>query len=155
MSHSTIRNLKDAINCKNDCHSLYASNSSDTSNNSNPGNKQHFKDGRNIMTTHNSRNARSSRNESNNRTANTMPSKVQHHANSTIWTPTAQYGCQQHNYERQDLMCFRGNSPKSCQICEKFVKKDVNSEKIPIFCSIDFSNSDSYQTTGSPLWIVR
>jgi hypothetical protein len=38
--------------------------------------------------------------------------------NSTIWTPTAQYG-------RQQLLIFCGNSPKSRQNGEKFAKKDV------------------------------
>jgi hypothetical protein len=76
-------------------------------------------------------------------------------ANSTVWTPTAQYGRQQHNmdanstmwtptanmddkstmwtptaqYGRQQLMIFRGNSPKICQNCEKFAKKDVKESK--------------------------
>jgi hypothetical protein len=76
-------------------------------------------------------------------------------ANSTVWTPTAQYGRQQHNmdanstmwtptanmddkstmwtptaqYGRQQLMIFRGNSPKSRQNCEKFAKKDVKEIK--------------------------
>ena len=76
-------------------------------------------------------------------------------ANSTVWTPTAQYGRQQHNmdanstmwtptanmddkstmwtptaqYGRQQLMIFRGNSPKSGQNGEKFAKKDVKESK--------------------------
>jgi hypothetical protein len=43
-------------------------------------------------------------------------------ANSTIWTPTGQYG-------RQQLMSFRENSPKSFQKGEKFVKKNVKKSK--------------------------
>jgi hypothetical protein len=76
-------------------------------------------------------------------------------ANSTVWTPTAQYGRQQHNmdanstmwtptanmddnstmwtptaqYGRQQLMIFRGNSPKRRQNGEKFAKKDVKESK--------------------------
>jgi hypothetical protein len=46
-------------------------------------------------------------------------------ANSTIWTPTAQYG-------RQQLMSFRGNSPK---IREERRKKEL---KISHFLSDRF-----------------
>jgi hypothetical protein len=64
-------------------------------------------------------------------------------ANITIWTPTSQYGRQQHNmdanstiwtptaqYGLQQLMIFRGNSPKSRQNGEKFVRKDIKRGKI-------------------------
>jgi hypothetical protein len=47
-------------------------------------------------------------------------------ANSTIWTPTAQH-------ERQQLMSFRGNLLKSRQKGKKFMKKDVKRVKIPHF----------------------
>jgi hypothetical protein len=43
-------------------------------------------------------------------------------ANSTIWTPTAQYG-------RQQLVSYRGNLTKSRQNGEKFMKKDVKKSK--------------------------
>jgi hypothetical protein len=43
-------------------------------------------------------------------------------ANSTLWTPTAQCG-------RQQLMSFRGNSPKSRQSGAKFVMKYVKKSK--------------------------
>jgi hypothetical protein len=86
-------------------------------------------------------------------------------ANSTIWTPTAQYGRPQHNmdanstlwtstaqYVHQQLISFRGNSPKSRKSGEKFVKKDVKKNKNSIFfCPIDLSSSNSYRTIGNPM----
>jgi hypothetical protein len=72
-------------------------------------------------------------------------------ANITIWTPTAQYGRQHHNmdanstirtptaqYGRQQLMIFRGNSLKSPQNGEKFVRKDIKRGKIPHLLSDRF-----------------
>jgi hypothetical protein len=88
-------------------------------------------------------------------------------ANSTIWTPTAQYGHQQHKMDdnstiwtptahgHQQLISFCGNLPKSCQNGEKFLKKDVKRVKILYICLIDFSNSDSYRTIGSPVYLVQ
>jgi hypothetical protein len=52
-------------------------------------------------------------------------------ANSTIWTLTAHYG-------RQQLISFCGNSPKSRQNGENFVKKDKKRVKIPYFLSDGF-----------------
>jgi hypothetical protein len=71
-------------------------------------------------------------------------------ANITIWAPKAQYGRQQHNIGRQQLMSFCGNLPKSHEIGKKFVKNYVKRVKIP-YCPLDFSNSDSYRTIGSPM----
>jgi hypothetical protein len=36
----------------------------------------------------------------------------------------------------------------------KFMKKDAKEQKLLIFSSIDFSQSDRYQTIGSPLLLV-
>jgi hypothetical protein len=50
---------------------------------------------------------------------------------ASTWTPTAQY-------ERQQHISFRGNSPKSRQNGEKSGNKDVNRGKIPHFLSHRF-----------------
>jgi hypothetical protein len=64
-------------------------------------------------------------------------------ANSTIWTSTTH-------------LRFHGNSPKSRQIGEKFVKKDEKrSKNSQFFCPIYLSNSDRYRTIGSPMYLVR
>ncbi len=55
--------------------------------------------------------------------------------------PTTQYG-------RQQLMSYHGNQPKSHPNREERHKKEL---KFPLFCLIDFSNSDSYRTIRSPM----
>ena len=59
---------------------------------------------------------------------------ISRNANSTIWTPTT------HEFSRKFA--------KRQRICRERLKKE---EKFPIFGLIDFSNSDSYWTIGSPI----
>jgi hypothetical protein len=80
------------------------------------------------------------------------------YANSTIWTLTAQYGRQQHNVDDYSTIW----TPTTHEFSRKFAKKSSERRKIreerrkkekkfPIFGPLDLSNSDSYRTIGSPM----
>jgi hypothetical protein len=60
-------------------------------------------------------------------------------ANSTLWTPTAHYGRQQHNMDANSTIgtpTTHEFSPKSRQSGEKFVQKNVKRVKIPYLSKI-------------------
>jgi hypothetical protein len=61
--------------------------------------------------------------------------------------PTAQYGRQQ--------LSFHRNLQKSCHKGEYFLKKDTKNCKNSHFYLKDFSQPDSYQTVGIPMFLVR
>jgi hypothetical protein len=66
--------------------------------------------------------------------------------NSTVWMPTA------HGHQHQQLKGISWKFAKKFsewwKISEERRKKEY---KFSIFCTIDFSNFDSYRTIGSPI----